>query len=44
MQLASARVKALLESYEQPAMDPATSEALGDFVARRKAAMPDAFL
>ncbi|MBE9635469.1 trimethylamine methyltransferase family protein [Salipiger mangrovisoli] len=43
MQLASARVKALLESYEQPPMDPGVSEALSDYVARRKQQIPDAF-
>ncbi|WP_353472521.1 trimethylamine methyltransferase family protein [Salipiger sp. H15] len=44
MQLASARVKALLESYEQPPMEPGIGEALAEFVARRKASMPDAFV
>lgn len=32
-----------LESYEQPAIDPAIDESLRDFVARKKASMPDAF-
>ncbi|EYD73568.1 Trimethylamine methyltransferase family protein [Rubellimicrobium mesophilum DSM 19309] len=42
--LASARVKRLLDSYRQPALDPAIVESLDDFVARKKAAVPDAFL
>ncbi len=33
--------KRALAEAEDPAMDPATREALDDFVARRKAAMPD---
>ena len=33
----------LLEAYEAPPMDPATEEALKDFVARRKAELPDAW-
>jgi len=32
-----------LESYEAPPLDPATDEALRDFIARRKESMPDAF-
>lgn len=42
-QLASARVRKTLGEYEAPASDPAVLEALNDFVARRKAAEPDAF-
>jgi trimethylamine--corrinoid protein Co-methyltransferase len=42
-QLASKRVEKLLSSYEQPPLDPAIREALGDYVARRKAEEPDAF-
>jgi trimethylamine---corrinoid protein Co-methyltransferase len=34
---ANKRVKHLLASYEQPALDAATDEALADFMARRKA-------
>lgn len=41
--LASARVKKLLGEYEAPAIDPGTREALEDYVARKKASMPDAF-
>ncbi len=44
MQLAGARVKKLLADYRQPALDPGVAEALADYVAARKAAMPDAFL
>ena len=42
--LASARVRKLLRDYEKPALDPAIDEALQDFVARKKASMPDAFV
>jgi trimethylamine--corrinoid protein Co-methyltransferase len=42
--LANVRVKKLLGDYQQPALDPAVAEALADFVARRKASMPDAFV
>jgi trimethylamine--corrinoid protein Co-methyltransferase len=43
MALANARFKKLLADYQQPALDPAVGEALADYVARRKAEMPDAF-
>ncbi|PRY95181.1 trimethylamine--corrinoid protein Co-methyltransferase [Hasllibacter halocynthiae] len=39
--LAALRVEKLLASHEAPPLDPAVNEALGDFVARRKAAEPD---
>ena len=42
--LASVRVRKLLDTYRQPALDPAIAEALADYVARRKASMPDAFM
>jgi trimethylamine--corrinoid protein Co-methyltransferase len=42
--LASARVRRLLETYRQPDLDAGIRESLDDFVARRKAAVPDAFL
>ncbi|HMO08993.1 MAG TPA: trimethylamine methyltransferase family protein [Paracoccaceae bacterium] len=42
--LASARVARLLGDYQAPALDEGVAEALADFVARRKAAMPDAFV
>jgi trimethylamine--corrinoid protein Co-methyltransferase len=32
----------MLDTYEAPPLDPAIDEALNDFIARRKAAMPDA--
>ncbi len=35
--------KKMLETYEAPALDPAIDEALQDFMARKKASMPDAF-
>ena len=42
--LASARVAQLLQSYQQPALDPALAEALAAYVAAKKASMPDAFM
>ncbi len=42
--LASLRVARLLETYRQPDLDPAVAESLADYVARKKAAVPDAFL
>ncbi|GAB4300634.1 MAG: trimethylamine methyltransferase family protein [Roseovarius sp.] len=42
-QRANARWKEILASYEAPPIDPAIDEALRDFVARRKASMPDAW-
>jgi trimethylamine--corrinoid protein Co-methyltransferase len=41
--LASARVKKLLGDYVQPELDPGIAESLSDYVARKKASMPDAF-
>ena len=42
--LAAERVTKLLDTYQQPALDPAISEALDAYVAEKKAAMPDAFM
>ncbi len=42
--LASARVQKLLGDYQKPALDPAIEEALNDYVAKKKASMPDAFM
>ena len=42
--LASARVAKLLGDYQQPAMDPATREALDAYVAQKKEAEPDSFM
>jgi trimethylamine--corrinoid protein Co-methyltransferase len=42
--LASERVARLLAEYEPPPLDAGVREALDDFVARRKAASPDAFV
>ena len=44
MTLASARVEYLLANYQQPALDPAVAEALSEYVARKKAAAPDALV
>ncbi|TFH85180.1 trimethylamine methyltransferase [Billgrantia azerbaijanica] len=38
---ANARWKAVLAQYEAPALDVSVSEALSDFIARKKDAMPD---
>ncbi|TKD17376.1 trimethylamine methyltransferase [Rhodobacter capsulatus] len=42
--LASVRVKKMLGDYQAPAIDPGINEALADYVARKKASVPDAFL
>ncbi|WP_406644697.1 trimethylamine methyltransferase family protein [Aliisedimentitalea scapharcae] len=42
--LATNRVDTLLNTYQQPAMDPATLEALNAYVAQKKESMPDAFM
>ena len=42
--LASERVAKMLGDYQQPALDEGVSEALHDYVARRKASMSDAFI
>ncbi|MEM7490044.1 MAG: trimethylamine methyltransferase family protein [Pseudomonadota bacterium] len=42
--LAHDRMEAMLAAYEEPAMDPAIRDALVDYVARRKAEMPDAHI
>jgi trimethylamine--corrinoid protein Co-methyltransferase len=41
-QRANARWKKLLNDYQAPEIDPGVDEALQDFVAKRKASMPDA--
>ena len=41
--LASLRVEKMLADYQQPAMDVSVREALDDYVARKKAEMPDSF-
>jgi len=40
-QRAAERARKLLAQYEAPPLDPATDEALLDFMARRKAGLPD---
>jgi trimethylamine--corrinoid protein Co-methyltransferase len=42
--LASLRVQRLLETYRQPALDEGIRESLDDYVARKKASVPDAFM
>ena len=41
--LASARVKKLLDTYQQPALDPEIEARLRAYVAEKKAGLPDAF-
>jgi trimethylamine--corrinoid protein Co-methyltransferase len=43
-ELAAIRVKKLLGDYQAPPLDPGVDEALRDYIARRKAEMPDAFI
>ena len=40
---AHARWTAMLEAYEAPPIDPATDEALKDYIARRKSEIPEAW-
>ena len=42
--LAAERVQKQLNTYQQPALDPAITEALNEFVAQKKAAEPDSFI
>ncbi len=42
--LASARVKRLLDTYQQPTLDPDIEARLRAYVAEKKAAMPDSFM
>lgn len=42
--LASARVKKLLDDYQQPHLDPGIAQGLTDFVSQKKASMPDSFI
>ena len=42
--LAALRVRRMLDTYRQPPLDPGIAEALDDYVARKKAAVPDAFM
>ncbi|WP_284163224.1 trimethylamine methyltransferase family protein [Frigidibacter sp. SD6-1] len=44
VQLARERVAKLLNDYQKPAIDPAVEEALSEYVAKKKASMPDAFM
>ncbi|MDP5349122.1 MAG: trimethylamine methyltransferase family protein, partial [Paracoccaceae bacterium] len=44
MTLAAAKVDQMLANYQQPALDPAITEALAGYVARKKESMADAFM
>ena len=41
--LAAERVKKMINTYQKPAIDPVVEEALNDYVAGKKAALPDSF-
>ena len=41
--LAAERVEKMINTYQKPAIDPAVEEALTDYVARKKASVPDSF-
>ena len=41
--LAAERVEKMINTYQKPAIDPAVEEALTDYVARKKASVPDTF-
>ncbi|MEM6589001.1 MAG: trimethylamine methyltransferase family protein [Pseudomonadota bacterium] len=43
MMLANEKMKQMLATYQEPAMDPGIREALDAYVAQKKASMPDAF-
>jgi len=43
MTLANLRMRRMLDTYQQPMLDPSISEALDAYVANKKASMPDAF-
>ncbi|MCV2870024.1 trimethylamine methyltransferase family protein [Defluviimonas sp. WL0002] len=44
VQLARERVARMLADYQKPAIDPGVEEALNEYVAKKKASMPDAFM
>lgn len=41
--LAKEKVKKMLSDYQEPALDPGIAEGLRDYIAEKKASMPDAF-
>ncbi|WP_299789203.1 trimethylamine methyltransferase family protein [uncultured Marivita sp.] len=44
MALATERVQRQIDTYQQPALDPGIHEALTEYVTKKKASMPDAFM
>ena len=44
MTLANIRMKRMLDTYQQPTLDPAIEEALTAYVETKKASMPDSFM
>src|SRR6056297_1484272 len=43
MTLANGKMHKMLDTYQQPALDPAIAEALAAYIANKKNSMPDAF-
>ncbi len=44
MTLANARMQRMLDTYQQPPLDEGIAEGLADYIARKKASVPDAFM
>ena len=44
MTLANLRMRRMLDTYQQPALDPAIDEALSAYIIAKKASMPDSFI
>ena len=44
MALATERVQRMIDTYQQPHLDPGIHDALTEYVAKKKASMPDAFM
>jgi trimethylamine--corrinoid protein Co-methyltransferase len=44
MALATERVQRLIDTYQQPVLDPGIKDALTEYVTKKKASMPDAFM
>ena len=44
MTLANVRMRRMLDTYQQPTLDPSISEALTEYITTKKESMPDAFM
>ncbi|QIE44398.1 trimethylamine methyltransferase family protein [Pseudohalocynthiibacter aestuariivivens] len=44
MTLANARMRRMLDTYQQPPLDEGIADGLADYIARKKESMPDAFM